>query len=149
MGPTALLLLRRKACWGFFRPKNPTASAGCEPANLGTKGQHATSRTPRPLKYPAWKLQYFCTIYYSIIYGLSGSGTIFCNYLANGTIFKTIRNWQNMCSIFSKTLLEKIPIAKIMQQNITQIFQLVTCCALCLTYCGDNLTASRSRRWTF
>ena len=22
----------------FFRPKNPTASAGCEPANLGTKG---------------------------------------------------------------------------------------------------------------
>ena len=29
----------------FFRPKNPTASAGFEPANLGTKGQHAT---PRP-----------------------------------------------------------------------------------------------------
>jgi len=28
MGPTALLPLRRKACWGFFRPKNPTASAG-------------------------------------------------------------------------------------------------------------------------
>jgi len=31
----------------FFRPKHPTASAGFEPANLGTKGQHAT---PRPLK---------------------------------------------------------------------------------------------------
>ena len=29
------------------RPKNPKASAGFEPANLGTKGQHAT---PRPLK---------------------------------------------------------------------------------------------------
>jgi len=28
----------------FFRPKNPTASAGCELANLGTKGQHAASR---------------------------------------------------------------------------------------------------------
>ena len=40
MGPTALLSLRRNACWGFFRPKNPTASAGFEPANLGTKGQH-------------------------------------------------------------------------------------------------------------
>ena len=39
MGPTALLPLRRKAYWGFFRPKNPTASAGFEPANLGTKGQ--------------------------------------------------------------------------------------------------------------
>jgi len=45
MGPTALLPLRRKACWGFFRPKNPTA--GFEPANLGTKDQHAS---PRPLK---------------------------------------------------------------------------------------------------
>jgi len=44
MGPTALLPLRRKACWGFFRPKNPTASAGCEPANLGAKGQHAITR---------------------------------------------------------------------------------------------------------
>jgi hypothetical protein len=39
MGPTALLPLRRKACWGFFRTKNPTA--GCEPPNLGTKSQHA------------------------------------------------------------------------------------------------------------
>jgi hypothetical protein len=25
----------------IFRPKNPTASAGFEPANLGTRGQHA------------------------------------------------------------------------------------------------------------
>ena len=30
----------------FFRPKNPTASVGFEPANLGTKGQHATPRPP-------------------------------------------------------------------------------------------------------
>jgi len=43
MGPTALLPLRRKA---FFRPKNPMASARFEPANLGTKGQHATPRPP-------------------------------------------------------------------------------------------------------
>ena len=50
MGPTALFPLRRKACWGFFRPKNPTASAGFEPANLGTNGQHATPRTPKPIK---------------------------------------------------------------------------------------------------
>ena len=33
----------------FFRPKNPTASVGFEPANLGTKGQHTTPRTPKPL----------------------------------------------------------------------------------------------------
>jgi hypothetical protein len=49
MGQTALLALRRKACWGFFRPKNPTASAGFELANSCTKGQHATSRLPKPL----------------------------------------------------------------------------------------------------
>jgi hypothetical protein len=39
MGPTALLPFRRKA------------SAGFEPANLGTKGQHVTPRSPKPLNY--------------------------------------------------------------------------------------------------
>ena len=48
MGPTALLPLRRKACWRFFCPKYPTASAGFEPTNLSTKGQHATRRPPKP-----------------------------------------------------------------------------------------------------
>jgi hypothetical protein len=33
----------------FFALKNLTASAGFEPANLGTKGQHATSRPPLTL----------------------------------------------------------------------------------------------------
>jgi hypothetical protein len=33
----------------IFRPKNPTVSVGREPANLGAKGQHATSRPPKPL----------------------------------------------------------------------------------------------------
>ena len=32
----------------FFALKNPTASVGFEPANVGTKGQHATSRPPKP-----------------------------------------------------------------------------------------------------
>jgi hypothetical protein len=54
MGQMALLPLRRKVWWGFFRPKNPTASAGFEPANLGTKGQHATSRPPKPIEKPHW-----------------------------------------------------------------------------------------------
>ena len=31
----------------FFALKNPTVSAGFEPANLGTKGQHATPRPPK------------------------------------------------------------------------------------------------------
>jgi len=33
----------------FFALEYPTVSAGFEPANLGTKGQHATSRPPKPL----------------------------------------------------------------------------------------------------
>jgi hypothetical protein len=33
----------------FFAFKNPTDSVGFEPANLGTKGQQATSRPPKPL----------------------------------------------------------------------------------------------------
>ena len=50
MGPIILLPFWRKACWGFLSPfKNPTASARFEPANLGIRGQHATSATPQPL----------------------------------------------------------------------------------------------------
>jgi hypothetical protein len=35
----------------FFALKNPTASAGFEPANLGSKGQHDSSRPPKPLTW--------------------------------------------------------------------------------------------------
>ena len=34
----------------FFALKNPTVSVGFEPANFGTRGQHATFRPPKPLK---------------------------------------------------------------------------------------------------
>ena len=33
----------------FFALKNTKVSVGFEPENLGTKGQHATSRPPKPL----------------------------------------------------------------------------------------------------
>ena len=55
MGHIILLPLRRKAYWGFSgRPKNPTASAGFEPANSGSRGQYAnhwTTEAVRPLCY--------------------------------------------------------------------------------------------------
>ena len=35
----------------FFLPKNPKASAGFEPANLGTKGQHAHFQTTEAAKF--------------------------------------------------------------------------------------------------
>ena len=61
MGPIILLPFRRKACWGFLSPfKNPTASAGFERANLGIRGQHATSETPKPLRHKNNK--YTCPI---------------------------------------------------------------------------------------
>jgi hypothetical protein len=34
----------------FFALKNQTVSAGFEPENLGSEGQHATSRPPKPFK---------------------------------------------------------------------------------------------------
>jgi len=40
----------------FFALKNPTASAGFELANLGTKGQHATSRPPKPMLDIYWNI---------------------------------------------------------------------------------------------
>ena len=43
------LPLEQRRAEDFFVLKNPTASAGFEPANLGTKDQHATSRPPKPL----------------------------------------------------------------------------------------------------
>jgi hypothetical protein len=39
----------RRRAEDFFVLKNPTASAGFEPANLGAKSQHATSRPTKPL----------------------------------------------------------------------------------------------------
>jgi hypothetical protein len=45
IGQMALLPLQRKACRGFFCPKYLTALAGFEPANLGTRGQHANHKT--------------------------------------------------------------------------------------------------------
>ena len=51
MRKTALLPFQGGAGGGraedFFALKNATASAGFEPAKLGTKGQHATSRPPK------------------------------------------------------------------------------------------------------
>ena len=46
MGQILLLPLRRNAYWEFSgHPKNPTASAGFEPANSGSSGQHANHRS--------------------------------------------------------------------------------------------------------
>ena len=64
MRSTALLPLQRKACWGSFRPKNPTASAAFEPANLGIKGQHATPRPPKP-SLTIYRTQKFITAFTS------------------------------------------------------------------------------------
>jgi hypothetical protein len=41
MGPTALLPLRKKSCYGFLSPlKNPLFSASSEPANIGSCDKH-------------------------------------------------------------------------------------------------------------
>jgi hypothetical protein len=45
MGPPALLLLRMKACYEFYHPQKPIASAGFEPENLESDGNHANHYT--------------------------------------------------------------------------------------------------------
>ena len=59
MGPTALLPLRMKACWGlFFALKNPTASAGFEPAMLARQFCNwAVARKAEELRFSSWQRQ--------------------------------------------------------------------------------------------
>ena len=83
MGPTALLPLRRKACWVFFRPKNPTNSAVFEPANLGTEGQRATPTPPKPLKNLIIFFRLFLFSQYVLITSLFLSST--CSSMQNAT----------------------------------------------------------------
>ena len=57
----------RRADDFFSALKNPTVSAGFETANLGTKGQHATSRPPKPLYQSSLcscdgKVSHYCDI---------------------------------------------------------------------------------------
>ena len=47
-GPPSLKSLPEDFCSGFLRPeKNPSTSAGFEPAHLGSQGEHVTPRSPR------------------------------------------------------------------------------------------------------
>jgi len=54
MGPTAFTSPPKEGVLRIFfaLKKNPTASAGFKPAYLGTKGQHATPRPPKPHNEP-------------------------------------------------------------------------------------------------
>jgi hypothetical protein len=51
MGPRLYFPSEGRRAEDFYALKNPTASAGFEAANLSTKGQHATPRTPKPLNF--------------------------------------------------------------------------------------------------
>ena len=46
----------------FFALKNPTASVGLELANLGTEGQHGTSRPPKPLTPVVFRTNLFLSV---------------------------------------------------------------------------------------
>jgi hypothetical protein len=52
----------------FLALKNPTASAGFEHTNLGTKGQHATPRPPKPLSF---SISCSVVFYYVLLYCLN------------------------------------------------------------------------------
>ena len=52
MGQTALLPLRRKACWGFFRPKIWRLRPGLNPRSWVPEASTLTTRPPKPLSNP-------------------------------------------------------------------------------------------------
>ena len=63
MGPTALLPPPEgRRAEDFFALINPTASAGFEPANLGTIGQHDTPKPPKPLIIYLKEQNKFCPV---------------------------------------------------------------------------------------
>ena len=63
MGHIILLPLRRKAYWGFSgRPKNPTASAGFEPANSGSSGPYANHYITEAVGF-----QFTCIVFYLFV----------------------------------------------------------------------------------
>jgi hypothetical protein len=90
MGPTDLLRL--------FALKNPTASAGFESANLGTRGQHATTKPPKLLHnclslfWYSYMFQWLATIV--------GLSIQYCN-----ARLKCITNIKSLCD---RTSLHKI-----------------------------------------
>ena len=146
MGPTALLPLRRKACWGFFRPKNPTVSAGCEPANLCTKGQHATSRPPRPLHLQLGpKLSYsndisavcpVCTVTAWTAVSLSSQLVGTAGRLA-GWLFRTSQTFVTNRRHFNTAQFCSMQIVQSVQQCSAP--HICTLCVIVLLYC--------QRRW--
>ena len=87
----------------FFRPKNPKASAGFEPANLGTKGQHATHRPPKPMYFMYMYLLYFM---YSLTCNISWNSKIMqifspeCNAVSSFTSLKTLHSHHCTADIY-------------------------------------------------
>ena len=81
MGPMALLPSEGRRAEEFFRPKNPTASVGFEPANLGTKGQHATPRPPKPIsKQHIFKNMYFLKSTVMLVVEILTHNDFFCEF---------------------------------------------------------------------
>ena len=76
----------------FFALKNPTVSAGFEPANLGTKGQHATSRPPKPLKVTLEKL--WMTAHCLSRYLLIAGGKTLIKISVSNTVSDKCFNWR-------------------------------------------------------
>ena len=62
---------------GFFCPEKSNGFGGFEPANLGTKGQDATSRPPKPLYMV---LELLCILYTRTTNANTPYFSRFCSY---------------------------------------------------------------------
>ena len=91
----------------FFALKNPTASAVFEPANLGIKGQHATSRPPKPLTRSNKATRFDIFDYHQTVIWIwyQDFNTLICNYyvILHSLVLGTSSTQMTKTSLSSET----------------------------------------------
>ena len=103
----------------FFALKNPTASTGFEPANLSTKGQHATPRPPKPkTAYTQKKMSSYTVVFRK----------------DDPVSFSYLRKWQTYISDRTQHLLDQCPTHICVETIIPQTQKLWVCVIIAILH---------------
>ena len=104
--PSGGLVIRIFTSW-----KNPSTSAGFEPANVGSRGEHVTSRPPRTnIVYIAWETQSY-TFFYILRHIFSVGCTDGCNFLALLWTTLLVQSTKNQWYLFKYTIIFSVLVA--------------------------------------
>jgi hypothetical protein len=120
----------------FFALKNPTASAGFEPSNLGTKGQHATPRPPKPYfkihenKHKENQSHFLVgeTNWYSFVYILCGSSITRMDCITDLRVLidTKLHIHQRVDNIFSQTIISPLGLIRTVTFSFSSLHRLLT-----------------------